>query len=661
MALATVRHLERLPAGAIPRDIVAKLRLIASTTGDEHGFVTGAYTAIGGDRIQHPDAAGLFTFTSVNPNTGDSDDVVDLPAGTRYGLSIWQNVGGRQRRIGTELILEVQDTDEDQYTTDILSDLPDDLLSSAAAAAIAAEAAARADADELLIPFGRVTPGPEGRALVADPATADGIRVRYPSPKGPRVCLTGTSIEIGSGGDSTYNGPYVPGRPSNADVMQHACGNSGGKIRYHKNNGVGGQTLGGIAYLLADAPIGSATIDVGDLELGPALPYESQSVFIDLGGDDQEGVYVDEVEVIDGGVRITALTATTVAHAAGDQVRWGMIGFFESSFPDEGTDIGVIGGPTNDLDHLTADGIAAGQQVLAELYLDRDAVPVVTTICARPNLHDETDAANAAIRANAELHGHWCLDYHRVTADPATRAFKTDLCVVDGVHPNQEGAVQLAQEWHDAFVDHVEIRRDSRRRPTVDSYSLNAVPYSTFSSGDNGQVGGNYGPKGWTVKEFFSTGITVSIVPPRLTDNIEGNLLRITASGGQGTRGSQAVIPIAASGALPGFETGDLVFLEAFARLEGFKPDGYAQAFVTLVAVGNLGAVTLPCLYGWIRDYPGGIFTSQASVIPTTIGTLSSLSVQAYIVGPALAGPNSGYGVLEVGEVTVANLTRGTI
>ena len=32
------------------------------------------------------------------------DDVVDLPEGTRYGLSIWQNTGGRQRRIGTEVL-----------------------------------------------------------------------------------------------------------------------------------------------------------------------------------------------------------------------------------------------------------------------------------------------------------------------------------------------------------------------------------------------------------------------------------------------------------------------------------------------------------------------------------------------------------------------------
>lgn len=511
---------------------------------------------------------------------------------------------------------------------------------------------------DLFVALSAVATGPEGRALVADAAATNGIRVRYPSPKGPRAGVTGTSIEIGSGGDSTYNGPYVPGRPSNADWLLHACANSGSKLRYQLNFAVGGQTLGGTAVVLADAAVGSTTIDVGGLLTGPALPFATQSIFVDYGNAHQEGIYANSVATITGGVRITGLVPTTVAHVAGETVQWGLIGLFDLSWPTEGLDILFIGGPTNDLSHLTAAQIAAGQQTLAEMALARDAVPVVTTITARSNLHDETDQANAAIRANALTYGHWCLDFYRVLADPVTRSMKSNL-TADGTHPNQEGAALLGQEVHDGFLDHVEIRRDSRRRPSVDGYGYNAAPYGTFSSGDNGLTGGNFAPLGWTAKEFFSNGlITVSIVPPRLTDPVEGNLVQITSAAGQGTHGVQAVIPIAASGLNPGFAAGDQVFLEAFIRLAGFKSDGYAQATVTLVATGSTGAGYVTAMWGWVRDFEG-VFTSQASVIPTNIGTLTSLSVQAYIVGPALGGGNSGYGTLEVGEVTVCNITRG--
>lgn len=658
MALATVRHIERLPAGVIPRDITARLRLIASTTGDEHGFVTGAYTAIGGDRIQHPDAAGMFTFTSVNPNTGTSDDVVDLPTGTRYGLSIWQNVGGRQRRIGTELVLLVQDTDVDQYTTDILSELPGSLLTSAAAAAVASEAAAREAADLLRIPYSRVTPGPEGRALVADPATDDGVRVRYPVPKGPRANCIGTSIDLGSGGDSIA-GPFVPGRPSNGSWFTMLCALSAGKIEMVRNAGVGGDTLGGEGEIVGDFPIGSDHIDIR-VTLGPCAPTFHESVFTAVGEAGQEGWYVETVtDLGDGVYRLTWTlggTTTTKAHSDGDRVEWGMIGRFWRDVAPFPADILFIGGPTNNLGlpGWTAANIAAGVQVLAELGLDYDMVPVVTTICARSNLHDECDAANKAIRDLANAHGHPLADFYAATVNPATRNMLTAISY-DGIHPNQEGAEGLCQTMIDEVVDPLEIRRDTRRRVQADGDTLNKVTNGTISSGDNGLTGGNYAPAGWTVKEFFSANTQQSIVAPRLVDNVKGNLVQLTATGGQGTRGQQVSIDPA------GFQAGDLVYLKAFVRLFGMKPDGYCLGTVALNVTGTLGATSIGLLYQWQRNFDGGTFTTQCVVIPASLGTLTDMSVFVQLAGPALGGGPSGFGSIQAGQFTLYNLDRQEI
>ena len=669
MALATVRHIERLPAGVIPRDITARLRLIASTTGDEHGFVTGAYTAIGGDRIQHPDAAGMFTFTSVNPNTGDSDDVVDLPEGTRYGLSIWQNTGGRQRRIGTELVLLVQDTDVDQYTTDILSEMPGTLPTAGSTAAVVAEAAARTAAieseaaaraagDLLRIPFSRVTPGPEGRALVADPATDDGVRVRYPTPKGPRANCIGTSIDLGSGGDAIA-GPFVPGRPSNGSWFTMLCALSAGKIEMVRNAAVGGDTLGGEGVIVGDFPVGSDHIDIR-VTLGPCAPTYHESVFTGVGTAAQEGWYIDTVtDLGDGVYRLTwslGGTVTTKAHSDGDRIEWGMIGRFWRDVAPFPADILFIGGPTNNLGlpGWTADNIAAGQQILAELALDYDMVPIVTTICARSNLHDECDAANKAIRDNANNHGHALADFYAVTVNPATRSM-TAAISFDGIHPNQEGAETLCQCMADEVVDALEIRRDTRRRVQADGDTINTVTNGTISSGDNGLTGGNYAPAGWVVKEFFSAGIQQSIVAPRLVDNVKGQLIQLTASGGQGTRGQKCAIDPT------GFQAGDLVYIKAFVRLFGMKPDGNCLGTVALDVTGSAGAVTIGLVYQWQRNFDGGTFTTQCVVIPAALGTLTDMSLYVQLKGPSLGGGTSGYGSIQAGQFTLYNLDRQEI
>ena len=540
----------------------------------------------------------------------------------------------------------------------------------------------------LFVPYSRVASHPEGRALVARTDGTNGVDVGYPTPKGPKLVVIGTSIERGTGGDADLIGTFTDGRPSNADWALHACANS--ELVYWRQAGSGGDTLGGIGVLLADAAIGATTLDIGfsypdyaddaawstatltadGLKLrGPHLPYRTQTVFFDYGFSDSastgaavEACYVNTAPAtITGGVRCTLLAATTKAHSAGDIVRWGMIGRFEYDVTRLAPDIVGIGGAANDLDdgddeQLTATEIAEGQQILCEMTHEADAVPVVTTICARPTLQDETDAANVAIRANAELYGHRCADFFRVTVDPASGDMLADISY-DTVHPNQQGAELLAAEFLTA-VGTTELRGPAFRATSFDGYTANMVPNGTFSAGTSGS-GGTLTPVGWEVQEFFSSNILNTVVVPRLTDPVKGNLLRVTSTAGKGTHGAKATIPIAASGNSAGFVAGNRVFLRAFVRLSGFKSDGYAKANIRLICTGNSGAASIGLIWDWGRDFDGGYITSAAVDISTAVGTLSSLSLQVYIAGPPLAGADVGYGVLEVGDVTIGNLTRG--
>lgn len=530
---------------------------------------------------------------------------------------------------------------------------------------------------DLFVALSAVAGGPEGRALVADPAGTGGIRVRYPAPKGNRLGVIGTSIELGSGGDQSMIGSFVDGRPSNADYLLWAAGGSAGRWRYERNAGVGGNPLGGIFYLLADAPAGSTTLDVGfsytdgdgnTVEgLGVVLPQQTETLFFDWGftqgstGDATEACYVNAVPVvITGGERVTLQSATAEDHFAGDVIRSGMIGRFAYDVAYYPIDVLVIGGPTNNVGMAgwDADSIAAGQQILCEQALDADMVPVVTTICARSTSQDETDAANKAIRANAETHGHALADFWRATVNPVNRQMRTEI-TADTIHPNQQGAQELAQCLVDEALDPMDVRRDARHNGSSDAYSFNMVTNGTFSGGTTGSAG-TLTPVGWSVLEFFSSNILNSVVAPKLLDDIPGQLCRITASGGKGTHGIKLALSLTASGNYPGLSAGDSFMMQSFVKLRGFKPDGFCLASVGLVLGGSLGAVTQYLFYQWGRDAEPGYLTSEVLTVPAaTVGTLTSATVQIQLVCPALASSDSGYGILEVGDFTLLNLTKG--
>jgi len=517
------------------------------------------------------------------------------------------------------------------------------------------------------IPYSRVTPGPEGRALVADPDGTNGVRIRYPSPKGVDLMTIGTSIDLGSGGDYEYNAvngtTYLPGYPSNADIMLHICAT--GRWEYRRNSAVGGDTLGSIGHLLADAPIGSTTLDVA-LDIGPTLPRALQTVTFDYGfsagstGPATEACYATAATPITGGTRLTLLGPTTAAHTAGDTYRSGMIGRFEFDIARFDPDVVIIGGPYNDRAALTAAQLVEGQQLLAKWTLDADAVPVVATMLPATTNQDTIDAGNAAIRANAATRGHWLWDAYRTMVNPANREQQTEL-TRDATHPNQDGAALLAQSWHEQVGDRMEIRTAPRRRGAADGYVKNCVPNGTFSGGSTG-TGLTFEPVGWTVYNFFGGGMVNSLAATKLTDDVNGQLLRVTASGSGngGSWGQVAEVNLVASGSTPGWAPGDEMYFKAFVRLSGFVTDGNCVATLLAQVNGTDGSVLMPCFYHWARDFEG-IISSQSSTVSTAVGTLTSIRVIAFLLTAPAFPDGTGRGTLEVGSVTVGNMTAGDV
>ncbi len=514
-----------------------------------------------------------------------------------------------------------------------------------------------------------VASGRDGQVLTADSSATSGLRMRYGSAKGPDTIVIGTSIELGSGGDVAYNGVggsvYLDGYPSNAAYMLHACASSGGRLRMKRNAGVGGDTLGGIGHVLADALAGSMTLDVA-VDTGPSTPYAGQTIFFEWAfsrgslGAGQDACYVSSVETITGGVRLHLLNPTAVDRHEGDEYRHGIIGRFEYDVAFYGADIVVIGGPSNDGNHLTVAQAAAGVQIVVGFVEDMGALPVVSTMLPSSSFPDYIEQGNAALKAQCEDKGTWWFDAWRVVVDPATRGQLTKYSY-DTVHLNQEGAMAVAQAFHDQFTDRCEIRLDPRRRGATDGQAINCAPNGTFSSGSTG-AGDTFAAAGYSTYTFFGAGFTTGIVPPKLTDTISGNLLSIGSPGTSvgGTWGQKATVPLAAAGTKPAWHVGDRIFLEAFVRLTGFKTDGNCVATICLAVTGTGGSVLVPLFYHWCRDFEG-VITNQISTVPSNVGTLTALELQVFMtVQPAW--PNgTGLGTLQVGELTLFNLTAGDV
>lgn len=88
MSRPTVRKQLERPGGATGARAKGRLRLIAAVDGDAYGYASNANVDIGGVHEVTADSTGLLSFANVRPNSGSSDDVITVPAGTVYELTV---------------------------------------------------------------------------------------------------------------------------------------------------------------------------------------------------------------------------------------------------------------------------------------------------------------------------------------------------------------------------------------------------------------------------------------------------------------------------------------------------------------------------------------------------------------------------------------------
>lgn len=125
MALATITETLELPGGVLAatvRKITVRLRLVVDADTEGIGRAEATPASVGGARFAAVDSTGTYTFTSVRPNSGSSDDVITSPAGTVYELVVRFPDRGAVTRY-----VSVPDTAGPHQVGDIITVAPDPL------------------------------------------------------------------------------------------------------------------------------------------------------------------------------------------------------------------------------------------------------------------------------------------------------------------------------------------------------------------------------------------------------------------------------------------------------------------------------------------------------------------------------------------------------
>lgn len=128
MATPTITETLELPGGtlttAAARAIKVRLRLVAADSGEAVGYATGDDVTVGGTRWTTPNTSGVYSFSTVRPNSGSSGDQISSPSGTVYELVV-----RFLDRPPVTRYIDVPDTAGPHLVQDILTDAPSDMLS----------------------------------------------------------------------------------------------------------------------------------------------------------------------------------------------------------------------------------------------------------------------------------------------------------------------------------------------------------------------------------------------------------------------------------------------------------------------------------------------------------------------------------------------------
>lgn len=482
--------------------------------------------------------------------------------------------------------------------------------------------------------------GGDGKAIVSL-----GGKVVYGRPVGDlaRVIVLGSSRAVGdsAGGTITFTNGVV--QQSQNSWFSHFCW-GGQQVKMIRNAGLRGDIIGATTTLSQAATAGDTVLHISTFR--GAYPPTSLGVHIYTGKKGAAGS--DDCVILSvntGAQTLTLNTPLLSSHAAGTIVGWGFVSRFITDVMDYYPDkVFLECGGANDVNNSTT-----ANQMSDLLYwleymsvtMKKRGIDVIHTLEPGRPVYAASDATFAKlVTAWADTNQYSLVDVRNLLMDSQSGIYSSTYSN-DGIHVSLYGAQAQAQYTIDWWSAHRETRGDYIPLTTQDADPINMPSYGTLSG--SGNSGGT--PQGWTLTNFFATGMTASIVDA--TDatndpNVRGKLWKVVMSGvGNGSLSIKQTIAAAADTWAPG----DNLWQGYYVKVSGFSTN--TATYSIGVLYDGDGSVHQPQV-SWNIDYEGRIW-NEGAIIPA-----AATNVKPFVI---INGGGTGSGTIWVGQLTVVNAT----
>lgn len=252
----------------------------------------------------------------------------------------------------------------------------------------------------------------------------------------------------------------------------------------------------------------------------------------------------------------------------------------------------------------------------------RTAMPHVT-----PAVHVPTAMYNSWIRRYCSDEGLPCIDFWRVLVDPNTGQYKTWLAAPDMVHPNEEGAYQLASNWLQIMYPY--LPPNYFQNPDGSDTGL-LLPTPLFSTDTAGV------PTGWVAAGGTPAGTARSMVTD--TEGGYGRWLRHTHTASVASlstqSGSTAIVP-------PTHNVGDVLEISGMISSDGGVTLNVVCSMITdgtspslnRVPISNITHSLERATYKQIMPpLPAGFLRYQVTLSSGTTGSQTGIADFSYPV-----------------------------
>lgn len=407
--------------------------------------------------------------------------------------------------------------------------------------------------------------GPDGLAA----SVVSILSRQRPLPVGARDIAVGDSVVAGAG--STLSGSSNTGdsRQAVGGWFSRLCGQHPDRYYKIRNAGVGGDIVGGLGVLTADADTGTTTITYR-LDYGNQVYNTGIGVYVGGYADPTADAFFptgNSTLNADGTYTVTLASALTRDHIAGEEVGWGVHGRLQANVIDWAPDIAQVAIGTNDsaLVYVTAAAVAQAIIEVGQRLRDAGIEPVFHELLPRSTNQDNVAAINDALQYRCRVGGtqgayHLIPLYHVFAGGDGSFA-SASYHDGSGLHPSDLGHQLYADTVH-TYMALISLRLANTPLAAFDTATTNQIDNACFLTSTAG--GGGQVPTGWTLNQFFTTLTVPGVEAAAAGDGITGQWATLTAS--TGAAGSTSL-----QQTLTTFTVGDEVYFAARVKVTGVE------------------------------------------------------------------------------------------